>query len=264
MKTNFDHKTLSRILSTIVLTTLFALSLVAPFNVNAQSPGQYQLFGVNLSGTLPWMDYETAGRDVDGKTITDGKLSTPDGRLTLTIPAGTFIRTSIGQAQPFISATMINDPPPVPPQQNLIIAYALGTPGATFNPTVGLAFSYDDSQLLPSVAETSLYAAWWNGTEWVKLSSTVDPATNTVATSVSNFTTYALFGSIQPPATTNTTSPPTSAVATTTPPPASTTASPPATSTEPSNFLTDSPLTVFLLSGAVVLIIILFLIARKQ
>ncbi len=246
-----------RLFSLTVVTALFGVMFVAPLPIAAQgNPGDFLLFGVNLSGTSPWMNDK-------GQSISSGILATPDSRLILSIPAGTFIRNAAAQPQPFISANLVANPPAGPSQQFMIIAYELGTPGATFSPTVGLKYWYPDSALPPSVAESRLYIAEWNGSAWVKLAGTIDSAANTVSTSIANFSTYALFADLQPPATT-TTSPPTTPVTTLPTLPTSTTATIPASSTNSSGFLTDSPLTVFLLVGAVVLIVVLFVIARKQ
>ncbi len=227
----------------------------------AQSPSQYQLVGVNLSGTLPWMDYEEAGRDVDGKTITDGKLSTPEGRLTLTIPAGTFIRNAIGQTQPFISATQFAEPPPAPAQQKVLFAYSLGTAGATFNPTVGMSFLYYGIALPQGVGENSLFIASWNGTEWAKLSSSIDTAAKTVSTTISSFTTYALMANLQPPATT-TAPPPTTTTSQPTTTPVTTTMIPtsPADTSEPKS----NSMIIILGAGALALVLVLVLLARKR
>ena len=239
-----------------IVTALLGILFAAPTPSIAQTnPGDFLLFGVNLSGTAPWMNDK-------GQSISSGILATPDSRLILSIPTGTFIRNAAAQPQPFISATLVANPPAPPSQQILIIAYELGTPGATFSPTIGLKYWYPDAALPPSVAESSLYIAEWNGSAWVKLPGTIDSAANTVSTSIANFTIYALFGNTQPPSTT-TSAPPATTTATQTTPPATTSTIPPS-STNSSGFLADSPLTAFLLIGAVVLIVVLFLIARKQ
>ncbi len=180
-----------------------------------------QLVGINLSGTSPFMDG-------NGKSLTAGVLKTPDGKLTLNVPVGVFIWNAAGAAQPFLSANTIETPPAAPSPQVLIMAYELGTTGVTFNPGIGIAFSYSDAQLPAGVTESSLYIAWWNGSAWVKLTSSVDATANSVSATITHFTTFALIGQIQP--TTTTTPPPTQ---TTTPPPSQTTTAPPSQTTTP-------------------------------
>jgi hypothetical protein len=239
-----------------VVSLLFVLLVTAgPVFLSAQTQSDTVLFGVNLVGTFPL-------KNAEGKTITSGQLKTPDSRLALNIPAGTFIRNAAGLPQAFISATQITEPPPIPSQQKLISSYALGTPGATFNPTVGMVFSYKDSDLPPKVAEINLSIASWNGTEWVKLTSDIDTVANTVSTSIASFTTYALLVNIQAQATTNV--PTTIAPATTqTVPTSSTTAVP---TIKPINPANNSFSPFLLVTGvvAVVLVLVLILAARKK
>ncbi len=184
-----------------------------------------QLVGINLSGTSPFMDG-------NGKSLTAGVLKTPDGKLTLNVPVGVFIWNAAGAAQSFLSANTIETPPAAPAPQVLIMAYELGTTGVTFNPGIGIAFNYTDAQLPAGVSESSLYIAWWNGSAWVKLTSSVDAAANSVSATITHFTThfttFALIGQVQPTATT--TPPPTQ---TTTPPPSQTTTPPPSQTTTP-------------------------------
>ncbi len=144
-----------------------------------------QLVGIGLSGTSPFMDG-------NGKAITGGEIGTADGRLTLNIPAGTYVWNSAGAAQSFFSASIMTEPPQVPVQQALLLAYELGPNGVTFNPPITLTFTYTDGQIPFTSDEGRLAIAWWNGTEWVYLETTMDRATNTVSAKVSHFTGFAL------------------------------------------------------------------------
>jgi len=238
----------------LALALLTVLSSAAALPLAAQSsPGDFQLYGVNLSGTLPWMNK-------DGRSITDGHLTTADGKLTLSIPIGTYIRNAAAKPQEFISATLITEPPAAPSQQVLVYSYALGTPGATFSPTVGMIFAYTDAALPPSITESSLYIAEWNGADWTKLPGSLDSINNKVAVTVTNFTTYALFGSAQAPATA--TVPPTTQP-TTTPATTTTAGSPTPTGTSSGGSGSSPVLPVILLAGGLILIVF-FVAARKK
>jgi len=254
MSTRFGTKLASL---TGIATLLLGLVLTVPeTSVHAQTTpdGSYQLFGFNLVGTLPMMNK-------NGQSTTSGDLQTQDSRMYLKIPSGTIIHNAAGRNQEFISATLVPNPTSLPDQQKSVIAYELGTPGAVFNPTVGLTFNYSDSELPISISESSLYIAQWNGSAWVKLTSDVNTSFNTVSTTISSFTTYALLGGgtpvtiTVPPSTiptTTTTSPTTTPVQTST----STTSNPDSSSTSP---------LIFIIGGAaVILIVILVVVSRKK
>ena len=150
-----------------------------------------QLVGIGLSGTSAFMDG-------NGKSLTAGQISTPDGKLTLRIPVGTYIWNAAGAAQAFISASVMITPPPVPPQNSLLLAYEMGPNGVTFTPAITLVMTYSDAELPSSTKEGELYITWWNGTEWVKLESTVDTTANTVSAQVSHFTGLAMMVPVAP------------------------------------------------------------------
>ena len=235
---------------------LVLISSVPQASVHAQTTtdGSYQLFGVNLVGTLPMMNKS-------GQSITSGDLQTLDSRMYLKIPLGTIIHNAAGKNQEFISATLVPNPTSLPAQQKSIIAYDLGTPGAVFNPTVGLTFNYSDSELSVSVSESSLYIAQWNGSAWVKLTSDVNTSFNTVSTTISSFTTYALLGGGSPATTTP--SPSTIPTTAATNPATTSTQTASSTTSNPDSGST-SPLIFFIGGGAVILIILLIVVSRKK
>ncbi|KTB49353.1 hypothetical protein DEALK_02660 [Dehalogenimonas alkenigignens] len=225
-----------------------------------------QLIGINLSGNSPWMDG-------NGKSVTAGAISTPDGKLTLSIPVGVFIWNAAGAAQPYVSSNTIDAPPAVPSGQKLIKCFELGPSGVTFNPAISVIFNYTSADLSGGVSESSLYIAWWNGTAWVQLTSTVDATAKTVTAAITHFTTFGLFAQTVPATTVppTTTLPPTTTVpstATTTPPP-TTTVPPPATTTAPTTQPPDQTkpnwlIPMFFVGAALLLGIILFARSQKK
>ena len=145
-----------------------------------------QMIGINLSGTSPFMDG-------NGRSITAGEIKTPDGKLALTVPVGVYIWNAAGAAQPFLSASTLTNPPKAPPENSLVMAWDMGPNGVTFNPAITLTFNYSDSDVPSGVREADLYIAWWDGSQWVKLIGTVNPAANTVSVQITHFTDFALF-----------------------------------------------------------------------
>jgi len=254
--TNFLSRRLATSFCAVVLIIgLFLLHPEVPIGAQT-SDGSYQLFGVNLVGTLPMMNK-------NGQSTTSGDLQTLDSRMYIKIPLGTIIHNAAGKNQEFISATLVPNPTSLPAQQQSVIAYELGTPGAVFNPTVGLTFNYADADLPASVSESSLYIAQWNGSAWVRLTSDLNTSFNTVSTTIANFTAYALLGgnspatTTLPPSTLPTMSVTTPTTTTTTPISTSTTSAPP-------NNDSTSPIIFVIGGGAVLLIITLVVVSRKK
>jgi hypothetical protein len=180
--------------SWVTVATLVIIGISGLFTtaLGAQTASDFQVFGVNLQGAAPWMN-------ATGRTTTDGLLTTLDGVLSISIPSGTFIRNAAGQPQPFISALVETSPPSIEPHQRMIYAYSLGTPGATFSPTVGMTFFYNETGIPKEILESNLFIGQWDGVRWNALPSLVDTIANSVSASITNFSTYALLGFVQVP-----------------------------------------------------------------
>jgi hypothetical protein len=223
-----------------------------------------QLIGIGLSGISPFMDG-------NGRAVTAGQIATPDGKLSLSIHAGTAVWNAAGAAQGYLSASLLAAAPATPSQNILIAAYELGPSGVTLNPAISLNFGYTDSQIPPGTREADLVIAWWNGASWVKIPGVVDATNNNVTVQVDHVSVLALLAQVP----TSTTAPPTTVLSTTTPPattvPSTTaisvTSLAPAT-TAPANSVTLAAVTGanWILAGGVILVIIagLFLITRKR
>jgi len=135
----------------------------------------------------------------------------------------------------------------------------MGTNGVTFNPSITMSFIYTTADIA-GVSEGSLYIAWWDGTNWVKLNSTVNAANKTVTASITHFTVFALVGLQAQPTTTppptQTTAPPTQ----TTAPPTQTTSQPTQTTSQPTTTTTAPPIgtsTNWLLIGGIIAVALL-------
>jgi len=69
-------------------------------------------------------------------------------------------------------------------------AVDLGPSGALFNPPLILNLGYNIEDLSLGTNENDLYIAYWDGTEWIAVASSVNPETNIVTASLSHFTVY--------------------------------------------------------------------------
>ncbi len=130
----------------------------------------------------------------DGTVQIGGQITTFDGRLSITVNAGTQLLNSAGQPITLLSFA-VPLPSMLPPSQNpILLVYDLGPAGTTFTPPITLTMHYNPATLPPGVFESTLYIAYWSGSEWQALQSTVDTKTETVSALLSHFSLYALMG----------------------------------------------------------------------
>ncbi|MBI4267485.1 MAG: hypothetical protein HY662_01720 [Chloroflexi bacterium] len=155
------------------------------------SGGNVSTFGVTADKELKL--------DASGKSQNESKLTDSEKKLTVSISSGTSLKMTTGEALQFIYVTTPASIPPVPAQSIAISSKDMGPDGATFSPPISLAFSYDVSTLPPGVSEDGLYLAFWDGSQWVKLASTVDKEAKTVTANVSHFTLFALMATVIAP-----------------------------------------------------------------
>ncbi len=142
-----------------------------------------------FTGTQPFVNFL-------GYVTQAGQLATPDDTLKLNIASGTRLLNSAGTRLTEFTVVPPSPVPPAPESNAIVAAYDLGPRGATFDPFISLTFNYSGVSLPTDVAESSLYIAWWDGTSWQILASTVDTAAKTVTANVSHFTEFALLGAI--------------------------------------------------------------------
>jgi hypothetical protein len=168
-------------------------------------------------------------------------LTTPDGLLWLEIPAGARILDAQGQLPNALSVIKPATPPP-PSQDVPVLFYAFSPAGVTFSPPVKLTMKYDLANLPAGVKESTLYIAYWDGSQWQALPSTVDTQTSTVSALISRLASVALMGKMAIPTPVQTIVP-TSLPATTPPPSISTPALTTTTITTPAPSQTPAPTT---------------------
>jgi hypothetical protein len=149
--------------------------------------------------------------DLNGIVQSTCQLKTSDGKLTLDIAKDTRLLDFSGKPLKFLSAALQPSPPAPPSDAAIILAYELGPNGATFSPPITLTIKYDPATLPEGVTEKDLYAAYWDGSKWLVLTSTVGTTAqgttaqgttaHTVSCNLSHFTTFAVISTtITPPA----------------------------------------------------------------
>jgi hypothetical protein len=150
--------------------------------------------------------------DESGRSWNSGQITTLDGMLTLKVDAGTRLLDNAGQPLTLITCSKPSFMVQPPFQSVIISAYDLGPNGAAFTPPITLIMKYQSLLLSPGVSENTLYIAYWQGSGWQALSSTLDSQTGTVSAPVSHLTVFALIGSLKPiqSTPTSTLTPPTS------------------------------------------------------
>jgi hypothetical protein len=131
-----------------------------------------------------------------------------NGQAVLTIGAGTTVRTTTGTPLQTLSVSEVCFN--IPPSGGCVVgcAYDYTPNGATFNPAVTLTLKYDPAL----VTDTSkLSIAYYDGSKWVVLPSTVNTANHTVSAQVSHFTLFAVYqcAPVVSPTPTPTVAPPT-------------------------------------------------------
>ena len=124
-----------------------------------------------------------------GVSQTSGQIATTDGNVSFNVAAGTQMLNAQGQPITEVLANILTSVPPPPPQSTVVQPYEFGPSGATFVPPMTMTLKYDPAKLPPGVSESTLYIAYWDGSQWQKLTSTVDTATKTVTALVPHFTT---------------------------------------------------------------------------
>ena len=125
-----------------------------------------------------------------GVLSSDTTLSSSDGRVQLSLNANTTV-TIQGQS---LTVTAESAPPTLPANVKLVNAYNFGPSNTTFNPAVNLSLKYDPANLPQGLTESNLYIAYWDGSAWAPLTSTVNTQNKTISTQVAHFTIFAVLG----------------------------------------------------------------------
>jgi hypothetical protein len=137
--------------------------------------------------------------DSDNKIRDTATLNTTDGKVTLDIAAGTEALNSSGSELTLLTSAVMPKPPAAPADNALIMAYTFDQDGTTFNPALMLTMKFLADKLPPRVVEKDLYLAYYDGTQWQPLESTLDSQAKTVSAKISHFSVFAMLGQLTPP-----------------------------------------------------------------
>ena len=113
------------------------------------------------------------------------QLQTQDNKVTLQITSGTRMQKAAGQSLLSMTATLSQSPPQPPPLGAIVLAYDFGPDGATFNPAITMTMSYNPNTLPKGASESDLFIAYWDGKQWVPVTSNVNTSTHMVSAAVS-------------------------------------------------------------------------------
>jgi hypothetical protein len=119
-------------------------------------------------------------------------LSSADGAIQLSLKANTTVNIQ-GQS---LAVTKELSPPVSPADTAVIAAYKFSPSGSTFKPAMTLTMKYDTAPLPAGVNEAGLFIAYWDGSKWSALSSTIDTQAKTMTAQVSHFSTFAVLGMV--------------------------------------------------------------------
>ena len=125
----------------------------------------------------------------NGVMSTTKELANSDGRVRLKLDAGTTVNLQ-GQSQ--LGAAAESNPPAATDNSTMLRSYSFIPSGATFSPAATMTLKYETASLPAGVPESGLYIAFWNGTTWEKLTSTVNAVTKEVSAQVAHFTIFAI------------------------------------------------------------------------
>ncbi|MGA2368509.1 MAG: putative Ig domain-containing protein [Dehalococcoidia bacterium] len=129
--------------------------------------------------------------NISGNALnTAAEISSIDRRVRLNLAIGTVLNL---QGQSVIGAGNETNPPPSSDGSVSIRSYSFSPAGATFSPSATMKLKYE-TPLPPGLTEPALYIAYWNGSTWTKLDSTVNTVAKEVTASVSHFTIFAIRG----------------------------------------------------------------------
>jgi len=127
-----------------------------------------------------------------GASDASGQISTTDGNIFFSVDAGTKLLDAQNQPITQITASIPTSMPAPPSQNAIVLPYDFGPDGATFEPPMTLTLKYDPATLPQGVNESTLYIAYWDGSQWQVLPSTVDTVAKTLTVMISHFTDYAV------------------------------------------------------------------------
>jgi hypothetical protein len=127
-------------------------------------------------------------------------LKEPSNECELEIAANTRILNSTGGILTSITQSQTVNPPAAPAGKMLLLSHSFGPSGAKFSPAINLNIKYDPAKLPAGSNENDLQVAWWDGSMWQILTTTINTTTHTATAKVEHFTEFTLMAPAAPPA----------------------------------------------------------------
>lgn len=147
---------------------------------------------VSLFGKLTSVSTSSTGKILSMVTGTSA-----DGRVTITISAGTTALDKVGNALTSLTVKVDSSPPAPPEGAHIIgLAYIFEPSGATFDPPLSITWKYEDADIPEGVAEEDLVLAYYDpvAKEWKTITSSVNAEDNTITAIFNHFTCFAIIG----------------------------------------------------------------------
>jgi iron complex transport system substrate-binding protein len=135
--------------------------------------------------------------DSQGKIIRNYSYTSKDGKLAITLPAGTVAQNTEGKRLTTLSLENTDSCPSIPAKTMITSNdFVFGPEGATFDPAINLVYTYDPSNISEDInPETlSFYSYDESSTTWLEQASVIDSSAHTITTSVNHFSNYAVLG----------------------------------------------------------------------
>jgi len=159
--------------------------------------GGAEITTISLTGLTAWPSLRV---DPNGTVQLASQLTSTDGNLILDIAKDTVLLDSAGKALTVLSASHDSFSPKAPAGKTVIAAYNITPNGATFDPAIALTIKYDEGDLPEDCAESDLCICCWDGEKYCDRDTTCNVAQDTSCCQVAHLTTFALIGTITPPA----------------------------------------------------------------
>ncbi len=133
----------------------------------------------------------------DGTLMQGVSASSLTSMVTITIPQGTQVKDSTGQAATSISVTMMDPTPPPPAGYTMLSAFNFQPGGITFDPKATITLEYTTAMLPKGVSEANLKIAYFDQTtlQWTILGDDefqINPGTNKITFSTTHSGIYAI------------------------------------------------------------------------
>lgn len=123
----------------------------------------------------------------------------PEGQVVIGIEARTNAANADGSRLEMVIVEFAEEELPQPKGQRALgEVLDLGPDGATFDPPIVVGVRYEESDLPRGVSADQLTFGFWDGEQWVEVSSTVDPETQTVIAELSHFSQYTVISPNSP------------------------------------------------------------------